>query len=140
MRFPLPAFLFAAAYVVASFAFPSAAQVDPRYDHNCSGCTSSAGANGWYCANSGVCWAVSGCGGQCADCVALPSGCPAPGELPQYNGNCTACTSSTGGNGYYCADPGQGTCWSGTGCGGGCENCIAFPAACGGGRRARRRV
>ena len=110
---------------------PPAGQV-PQFNTNCTGCTSSAGANGYYCAdtNRQTCWRDSTCGGSCVDCVAFTQNCPPDGEVPQYNGNCSACTSSSGANGYYCADPGVGTCWTEEGCGESCRVCVAYSRNC----------
>jgi len=105
----------------------------PQYDNNCIACT----GPGYYCPGNGTCWtAYAPCNSMCAQtCYSGTSQCPATnapaspsgGTLPQYDGNCVACT----GPGYYC--PSAATCWqTSSGCSSGCggATCYGAPSAC----------
>ena len=99
-----------AAVARASVSVPPPSPTYPQYDGNCVACT----GPGYYCPTAQTCWVLSAdCNNNCAGttCYSGPSQCsatpsPSSGTLPQYNGNCIACT----GPGYYC--PGNATCWS----------------------------
>ena len=112
-------------------ACPASGEI-PQYNGNCTGCAGQGGANKYYCATTDTCWQDSSCGDQCGqgECIGNPSSCPPPGTVPAYAGNCTGCTSSSGGNAYYCADTNQRWCWPNQGCGDSCVDCVAYPRNC----------
>ena len=126
--------LFAAA--VACGALPARAQAPsnvplPGYDGNCTGCST---AGGWYCGDTDrkTCWKGPGCGGDCRWCIAnfVHHECPLPGQVPQYNDNCTACLAAFQETTFYCADTTSRTCWAEAGCGGNCTACVEMPRQC----------
>ena len=98
----------------------------PQYKGHCAQCTAVA----YYCSDSQLCYSdLTNCRYHCVLCYEAPSQCPGHsnnGTLPQYNGNCVACTGPE----YYC--PSSTLCFvSAAACGVGCGvPCYSLPAQC----------
>ena len=111
---------------------PSTSGLLPAYNGNCVACT----GPGYYCPLTTICYSSSSsCSSGCAatSCYASTSSCSSgtspstAGLLPQYDGNCVACT----GPGYYC--PTTTLCYSSsTNCNSGCTaTCYTGSSSCG---------